>query len=148
MTLLKSSNNYREFAPAAFTDMIDNFFKTSNEINQKNEGFFSFSPKVDIAETETEFEISLQLAGISKEDIKIELVDGKLSISGERKLEKKTDEKKYHKIETQYGAFHRTFVLPEKTNAEAIEASFNNGILQVRIPKEEKKILKSTILIK
>ena len=149
MTLISpNAKMYKDVVPTTFSDLIENFFKDNADGTKSNNAVLSFSPKVDIAETETQYELSLLLAGIAKEDIKIDFQDGKLVVSGERKLERKEAGKKYHKIETPFGSFYRTFALPEKTSHEAIEASYNNGILKIVIPKEEKKTLKTTIEVK
>ncbi|TAH26627.1 MAG: Hsp20/alpha crystallin family protein [Cytophagales bacterium] len=148
MSLIKNTPvSYKDYVPANFSSFIDDFFKDTNEIYGKD-SVLNFNPKVDIAETEKQYEISLQLAGMNKEDIKIDFHEGKLIVSGERKFEKKEEGKKFLKIETQFGSFHRTFALPEKTNHELIEADYNNGILNIVIPKEDKKTNKTSIVIK
>ena len=144
MTLVKNNSNVKEFVPTSFSDIIDNFFKDS--VTEGN--VLKFLPKVDIAEDEKKYEIHLALPGIQKENIDINLQDGKLTISGERKLEKKEDGKKYHTVETQYGAFQRSFYLPDKASNEGIEASYVDGILTVSIPKDEKKLAKTSIQVK
>ncbi len=149
MTLLKSNAGlYKDFVPTTFSELVENFFKETAEAKPVSSSVLTFVPKVDISETEKQFEISLQVAGIYKEDIKIDFQDGKLTVSGERKFDKTETGKKFHKIETQYGSFHSSFVVPEHTNHEAIEAEFNNGILNIVIPKDEKKVIKATISIK
>ncbi len=101
----------------------------------------NFSPKVDIAETKEAFELSIQLPGVNKEDIKVELDGNLLSISGERKFNKEESDKTWRKVESYYGAFSRSFTLPENVDKENIKASSKDGILLVTIPKkiEEKK---------
>ena len=85
--------------------------------------------------------------GLSKEDFKIEVTDGQLTVSGERKFTTEKKEKKFRSIETQYGSFVRTFSLPDHVDAEKINAKYNNGILELTIPKDEKKALKQTIKV-
>ena len=146
MTLVKNNAELNGFIPTSFTDIIDNFFKDS--VGNNNSKVLKFFPKVDVAEDELKYEIHLAIPGMKKEEFKIDLVDGKLLISGERKFEKSEESKKYHTLETQYGAFQRAFYLPEKANVEAIEASYVDGILLITIPKDEKKIAKATIQVK
>ena len=147
MTLVKNNAELNGFIPTSFTDIIDNFFKDS--VGNNNSKVLKFFPKVDVAEDETKYEIHLAIPGMKKEEFKIDLVDGKLLVSGERKLEKSGDDnKKYHTLETQYGAFQRAFYLPEKANIEAIGATYVDGILLITIPKDEKKIAKATIQVK
>ncbi|MDZ4758842.1 MAG: Hsp20/alpha crystallin family protein [Bacteroidota bacterium] len=95
-----------------------------------------FTPRVDVAETETAFELHVALPGMEKEQIKVEVKDGLLTISGERKqiTEEKT---KFRSIETRYGSFSRSFRLGETANAASISAEFKNGILLATIPKKE-----------
>lgn len=144
MTLVKNNGSVKEFIPTSFTDIIDNFFKDS----VADSSVLRFLPKVDIAEDEKKYEIHLAVPGIQKENIKIDLQDGKLTISGERKFEKSEDSKKYHTVETQYGAFQRSFYLPDKASSEGIEATYNDGILTVNIPKDERKLAKTSIQVK
>ena len=103
---------------------------------------------MDIAENEKQYKIHIAVPGISKENININLQDGKLTISGERKLQNQGNDKKYHTIETACGAFQRSFHLPDKANSEGIEAAYNDGMLTVVIPKDEKKLAKTSIQVK
>ena len=146
MTLIKTKQA-NELSPASFSDFIDNFLKDSFGTNYTNRAV-KFLPGVDIAEDEKTYEISLAVPGLNKEDFKINLEENKLTISGERKLVKEDDSKKYHTIETQYGSFSRTFYLPQLANTEAISAEYVNGILKLSIPKDEKKTLKTNIEVK
>lgn len=129
--------------PATFSGLLDRFFQESFSPAVKQ-----FSPSVDIAEDEKSYEIQLAVPGVKKSDFKIDLTDGKLTISGERKLEEKKEGKNFHSIETQYGSFTRTFYLPEDVLEENIEASYEDGVLKVTIPKMEKKTNKATIVVK
>lgn len=101
----------------------------------------NFSPKVDIAETKEAFELSVQLPGVSKEDIKVELDGNVLTISGERKFNKEETDKTWRKVESFYGAFSRSFTLPDNVDKENIKANSKDGILLINIPKKapEKK---------
>jgi HSP20 family protein len=96
----------------------------------------SFLPKVDIAETKEAFELSVHLPGIAKEDIKIEVDGNLLSISGERKFSKEENEKTWRKVESYFGAFQRSFNLPDHVDKEAIKATTKDGILNIYIPKK------------
>ena len=84
---------------------------------------------------------------MNKEEFKIDLNDNFLTISGERKFTREKNENNYRAIETQYGTFSRSFSLPDNVNASAISAKYNNGILEVLVPKDEKKTLKTTIKV-
>jgi HSP20 family protein len=94
-------------------------------------------PTVDISETETEYLVKADLPGVTKEEVKVTVENGLLSLSGERKSEKEEKGKKVHRIERTYGSFLRTFTLPEGTDAAKIAAEFKEGVLTVRLPKTE-----------
>jgi HSP20 family protein len=97
-----------------------------------------WSPLADITEDEKEYLIKAELPDLKKEDVKVTVENGVLIISGERKLEKEEKGKKYHRVERAYGSFARSFTLPEDADAEKIQAEFKDGILTVRLPKNEK----------
>ncbi len=87
--------------------------------------------------------MQLAVPGVKKEDFKVELDQDRLTISGERKLSKETGNDHFRSIETQYGSFSRTFVLPDDIDGKKIEAKYEDGILRVIVPKDEKKLLKT-----
>ena len=102
-----------------------------------------WSPPVDIAEDDKEYTVKAELPGMNKEDIKVTVEGGVLSIRGERKVEKEEKDKKYHRIERSYGTFTRSFTLPEGTSGDKISAEFKDGVLKVHLPKDEKGKTKS-----
>lgn len=120
-----------------FSDLMDEFF---NDV--VNTGRDSFVPGIDISETDEQFEISAELPGMKKEDIDVSLDNGRLSISGERKFENKEEGKTYHRIETSYGAFNRSFQLPDNIDEESISATYEDGLLNITIDKAEDKVKK------
>jgi HSP20 family protein len=77
------------------------------------------------------------LPGVNKEDVKVTVEGGVLSITGERKAEKEEKDKKYHRIERNYGTFVRSFTLPEGAASEKVSAEFKDGVLKVHLPKDE-----------
>jgi len=95
-------------------------------------------PPVDIEEDDREYLLKAELPGMNKEDVKLKVEGGTLSISGERKEEKEEKDKKHHRVERSYGAFMRRFALPEVVLAEKVSAEFKDGILTVHVPKDEK----------
>lgn len=95
-----------------------------------------WSPLVDITEDEKEFLIKAELPEVKKEDIKVAVENGVLSVSGERKFEKEEKTRKVHRVERSYGSFVRSFALPEETTADRINAEFKDGVLLVHLPKE------------
>ncbi len=102
---------------------------------------------IHVVETKDAFEIHVAAPGLNKEDFKIELNDNYLTVSGERRFREEKEEKNFLAIETQYGAFSRSFTLPENVDASKINAKYNNGILELTVPKDEKKALKQTIKV-
>jgi HSP20 family protein len=94
-------------------------------------------PAMDLVETGDHFVLRADLPGLSEEDVNIEVEDRVLTISGERKAEHETTKEGYHRVERAFGAFSRSLTLPDGINAEAVSASFDRGVLEVRIPKPE-----------
>lgn len=94
-----------------------------------------WAPQVDITEDEKEYLVKAEVPGVNKEDLKVKVEDGTLSIAGERKSEKEEKGKKYHRVERSYGSFERSFTLPEATEANKISSEFKDGMLTVHLPK-------------
>ena len=98
-----------------------------------------WAPRVDIAETDKEFTIKAEIPDVKKEDVKISVENGVLSIKGERKQEKEEKDKKFHRVERFYGTFTRSFSLPDNVDENKIEAAFKDGVLNLQIPKTEEE---------
>lgn len=120
-----------------FSDILDEFFNES--LNYRNDNFM---PSVDIAETENEFEVVVSLPGMNKEDINVDLDNGHLTISGERKMETEETGKSFHRVESSFGSFSRSFQLPDSIDEESITAKYENGMLNISIAKSEEKVKK------
>jgi len=95
----------------------------------------TWSPDVDITEDDKEYLVKADLPEVKKEDVKVTLENGVLSISGERKSEKEEKNKKFHRIERSFGSFERTFTIPEMVDAAKMKAEFKEGVLRVHLPK-------------
>lgn len=96
------------------------------------------TPRVDVAEDKSNFYINAELAGMSKEDVKIAVNEDRvLTISGEKKQEEKTEDKNYFRVERRYGNFSRSFNIPEMVDVANIAAKFENGVLHLTLPKTE-----------
>lgn len=106
-----------------------------------NEHISSFHPKIDIAETETNIFIEAEMPGIKKEDIKLQIEDNILTITGEKK-QAKSEDKKYYRSERCFGKFSRRFTLPTDFNIENITAEFTDGVLNINIEKQTEKPVK------
>ncbi|GAB3234297.1 Hsp20/alpha crystallin family protein [Hymenobacter seoulensis] len=109
----------------------------------------SFIPQADIVESEQGFEIHLMLPGVAKENVKIDFQEGKLTISGERKAPESAENgPKFRRVESGYGSFTRSFRLPDTVEVTAIEAQLQDGVLQLTLPFDSKKVTKHQIEIR
>ena len=145
MSIIRYSNPLNGYAPTTFGSLFDRFF---NETAVRTGGSqYSFVPKVDITENEKGFELHVAVPGMNKEDFRLDLNENILSISGERKYSREKKENNFHVIENQYGTFKRSFSLPENVDAAKITAAYINGVLEVTLPKDEKKAVKTTIKV-
>jgi HSP20 family protein len=118
----------------------------SRDIDRVFDAFFGqtdqarrWVPPVDLVEAEDHFVLKADLPGLSEGDVNIEVQDGTLTISGERKAEHEQREKGWYRIERSFGRFSRSLSLPDGVDPDRIEASFSHGVLQVRIPKPEER---------
>ena len=145
MSLIRFNSALNDYTPTYFSNLIDRFF---NESAARSGGSaYSFVPRVDIFEEEKAFEIHVAVAGMKKDDFKIDLNDNFLTVSGERKFSKEKKDNNFRSIETQHGTFSRSFTLPEHVDASKIVATYNNGMLEIVLPKDEKKTLKQAIRV-
>jgi HSP20 family protein len=94
-------------------------------------------PTIDLRETEDAFVLDAELPGLTKEDIELTFEDGVFTLSGERKFEQETEEKGYKHLERRFGSFSRSFSLPRDVAGDKVKAAFENGLLNVTIPKKE-----------
>ena len=111
----------------------------SGDDSQPSLPLTEWSPAVDIIEDDKEYLIKAELPEVAKEDVKVTLDNGVLTIRGERKMEKEEQNKKYHRIERSYGCFMRSFTMPSDADPAKIAADFKDGLLQVRLAKAEEK---------
>ena len=113
--------------------MIHSFFNTDWNFPVRDTR--NWSPAVDVKETDKSFVLTADIPGLTKKDIKVNVANGKLSISGERTYETDQENDNYHYRERRFGTFDRSFKLPDTVDEEKISASFKNGILIVALPK-------------
>jgi HSP20 family protein len=97
----------------------------------------AWAPALDISERKDAYLVTVELPGVEAEDLEITLEDGLLTIQGERHFAHDSSEQQFHRVERRYGAFRRSITLPAQVQAEQIEASFDNGVLQIVVPKME-----------
>ena len=126
------------------SSLLDTFFQDT--VN--NRRVSGFTPAVDLWETENSYKLEVALPGLKKENIHVEFQDGVLTVSGERAFSKEEKEHKYHRVENLYGKFRRSFQLPDHVDAGSIDAQFENGLLQITVPKVEEKVVKRQIEVK
>lgn len=145
MSLIRYNPFVSDFAPISFSTLVDRFFNDS--IARSGGSATSFVPRVDVLENEKSYEVHVAVPGMNKEDFKVDLNEGVLTVSGERKFTRENKNGDVHTVETQYGTFSRSFRIPEDVDGSKISARYNNGILEVNIPKDEKKAVKTTIKV-
>jgi len=102
-----------------------------------------WAPSVDISETDTAYLVKAEIPGVKKEDVKVTIQDGMLTIQGERKQEKEEKGKKFHRIERSYGSFVRSFRVPDDADENSVKAEFKDGMLNVTLTKSDKAKPKS-----
>jgi HSP20 family protein len=123
-----------------FDDFSERFFYGWPSFERRGE--VTWAPRADIHETDKEVLIDLELPGIKKEEIEVEVKNSTLTISGERKQERKTETPEGSRIERHYGTFERSFTLPDTVSEEKITAAYANGVLTLTLPKIEKVLPK------
>ena len=128
----------RGFLSRLFRDSFFEPFATGGEELEAA----TFMPAVDVREEEDKFMIEAELPGIDKKDVHIEVKDGVLTLSGERKIENEEKRENYTRIERSYGTFRRSYTLPDHVEDEKIEAAYKDGVLKITLPKGEKAKLK------
>jgi HSP20 family protein len=97
----------------------------------------AWAPALDISERKDAYLVTVELPGITPEDLDITMEDGLLTIQGERQFTSESSEQQFHRVERRYGAFRRSITLPAHVMAEEIQASFEDGVLQILVPKAE-----------
>ena len=122
----------------------DPFLRLSRLADDSEMGMWN--PVVDLYEKDDHYMIKAELPGVDKNDIKIDLKDRRLTLSGERSYDNEVKEENYYRRERTYGKFQRAFTLPEDVDSEEIKAEYKDGVLQIEVPKpEEKKARQVTV---
>jgi HSP20 family protein len=140
----KKRNGNGSFFPSLRSDLFTPTFFTPRLLDFDDDFFNGGlnSPPANIVETNKEFKLDLSVPGMKREDFKIDVEDGYLSISSEKEEEKTENEKNFRRREFSYSSFSRTFPLPENVDENNISAKYDNGMLQVIIPKKEVSVSK------
>ncbi len=132
-TLFNDRGRNRNTNTLRFSDMLDEMME---DAFSRSKG--TFIPELNVYETDKEFEITVALPGMSKDDINIGFENNTITISGERTLAEE-DGTKYHRIESRFGKFERSLPLPNIIDEENISATYDNGVLTITVPKLKEK---------
>ena len=121
--------------------LFDDFFRgigTSPARFGRGEGFFGAAmaaPRVDVSETDREYEVTAELPGLEEKDVEVLLDQNLLTLKGEKRAEREEKDKNYYLAERSFGSFRRTIPLPVEIEQDKVEANFKNGVLTIRLPK-------------
>ncbi len=129
---------------ATLEQQINQLFESARHNNQSSRN--SWSPAVDIYETTTNFVLTAEVPGVSTDEIDVKVVDNQLTLRGERRWDRdgstETGSEQFHRLESAYGKFERSFNLSERIDVANISAVVNKGVLTVRLPKREPQVKK------
>ena len=114
--------------------LFDDFFSPVSWFKESS----VFTPALNVVESKENYEITAELPGLTLNDIEVSIDDDVLCLKGEKKFESEEKDKNYHRIERRYGSFQRSLRLPRGAQLENVDAEFENGILKIVVPKEEK----------
>jgi HSP20 family protein len=126
--------------------LFDDFFR-GFDITPRGftaEGFGTFSPSIDVKESEKDFMIRAELPGVDEKDVEVTVTNDTVTIKGEKKEEKEDKGENYYYMERSYGSFNRVIPLTEEIESDKAEAGFKNGVLNIKIPKSQKAKAKGT----
>jgi len=130
-----ATTSYNPFAELeAIREQFNKVLNSATEV--KND--IAFAPIVNTREGDDAYYVEVELPGVKKEDISIDVNEDVLTISGERKIKEEQKEENFYKVESVYGKFERSFNLPEDVDTDKIEAKSENGVLEIKIPKVQK----------
>ncbi|MFO8231060.1 MAG: Hsp20/alpha crystallin family protein [Longimonas sp.] len=117
--------------------VFNRLFPTSDENGRNESTTRMWAPRTDMVETPDNYEIRLDLPGLSKDDLTINMQERQLTVSGERRHEARNEDDEYVRVERAFGHFHRSFTLPQSIQEDNIEASYQDGVLTITVPKAE-----------
>ena len=113
--------------------LLQDFFDSDRVFPERSE----FSPALDVSEDENAYRLNAELPGVDPKDVHVTVESGVLTLRGEKKEESEKKEKNYHRLERRYGSFSRSLRFPVEVDAEKVEARYNNGVLEITVPKAE-----------
>lgn len=141
MAIIRRNDNDLMNVPSTFTDMLDRVFEDFT----RGTGLSGFTPSVDIAEQDGEYEVDVHAPGMKKDDFDVQVDQSSLRITGEKSYEEEDESRNYHLRESGYGRFERSFRLPEDTDPDQIKAEYKDGVLKLHLPKLEEKAQRKKI---
>jgi HSP20 family protein len=134
LQLIPSRDNFLSLLPGI--DVFDRFFNDLALPDLFGEER-ALVPAFDISETEKEYVITGEIPGMDVKDLNVTLLDGILTVKGEKKQEKEENDENYHRVERHYGTFQRNFRIPDKVKTDKLDATYKDGVLKLTLPKAE-----------
>src|ERR1035437_1819166 len=136
MTMFTRYDPFREFV--TLQDRMNRLFRDPRGPEGQEEALTtsSFAPAVDVYEDEHNVTLKIEVPGIEEKDIDVRIENNTLTVHGERKFEKEEKEENYRRVERQYGSFTRSFTLPNTVDAESVSASYDKGMLKIKLSKK------------
>ncbi|SRR5258707_12725805 len=136
MTVLTRWEPFREFS--TLQDRMNRLFRETYSDSARDESLTtsSFAPAVDVYEDEHNVTLKIEVPGIDEKDIDVRIENNTLIVHGERKIEKEEKEENYRRVERQYGSFTRTFTLPNTVETENVSATYDKGVLKIKLAKK------------
>jgi len=123
--------------------LFEDFFRGSVPAMRGEEGMAMLMPSIDVSETDNAIQVQAELPGVDEQDIDVQLTGDMLTIRGEKKAERKEEERNYRVVERSYGTFERTLRLPFEAEPDKVQASFDKGVLMITVPKPQEQQQKS-----
>ena len=133
MTLLTRWDPFRDFS--LLQDHMNRLFQEYTPSGEEQLSTTNFVPPVDVYEDEHHVTLKAELAGVNAKDVDIRIENNVLTVRGERKFEKEEKEENFHRIERRYGAFMRSFTLPNTVNPDSVKVDYDNGLLKIQFEK-------------
>ena len=118
--------------------VFDRFFPSREQTQESSSSRAVWRPQMDLTETDESYRLHLDMPGMSKDELKISYQDNELVVSGERKSTHTDEDEEFVRVERSFGQFRRSFTLPRTVDADNIDATYENGVLTVTVPKTEK----------
>jgi len=141
--------NLMRWEPFEAMDLMFNRFPGFFRFDKPQLGtgeYFDWSPATDISETDKEYLIRAALPAVKKEDVKVTYENGVLTLRGERRQQEEQKDEKFHRVESYYGNFSRSFTLPDVIDEDAIKAESKDGVLTIHVPKAQSEMKKLTTI--